>query len=68
MVSYSSDHVHSLLFLKEGKYREALGKWETAITMMPEQAVLHEQKAQVLLEIGEAWKALKAATRAFSLF
>ena len=48
---------------KEGKYREALGKWEAAITLMPERAVLHEQKAQVLLELGDSWGALKAATR-----
>ncbi|KAB1202400.1 Tetratricopeptide repeat protein 33 [Morella rubra] len=46
------------------KYREALGKWEAALTLMPESAVLHEQKAQVLLEIGDSWNALKAATRA----
>lgn len=49
--------------LKNGKYREALGKWETALTLIPDRATLHEQKAQVLLEIGEAWNALKAATR-----
>lgn len=49
--------------LKDGKYREALGRWETALTFMPAKAVLHEQKAQVLLEIGDAWNALKAATR-----
>ncbi|KAJ0786251.1 putative tetratricopeptide-like helical domain superfamily [Helianthus annuus] len=46
-----------------GKYHEALGKWEAAITLMPERATLHEQKAQVLLEIGETWKSLTAATR-----
>ncbi|KAI7756001.1 hypothetical protein M8C21_027553 [Ambrosia artemisiifolia] len=50
-----------------GKYREALGKWEAAITLMPEKATLHEQKAQVLLEIGETWKSLTAATRATQL-
>ncbi|KFK42121.1 hypothetical protein AALP_AA2G213700 [Arabis alpina] len=49
---------------EEGKYEEALGKWEAALNLVPENAVLHEQKAQVLLELGEAWKALKAATRA----
>ncbi|KAL6511991.1 hypothetical protein OROGR_021588 [Orobanche gracilis] len=54
-------------FAEEGKYREALGKWETAITLMPERAVLHEQKAQVLLELGDSWNALKAATRAMEL-
>ncbi|KAK2366838.1 tetratricopeptide repeat protein [Trifolium repens] len=53
--------------LQEGKYREALGKWETAITLSPDVPVLHEQKAQVLLEIGEAWNALKAAIRATEL-
>ncbi|XP_051139206.1 uncharacterized protein LOC127256999 [Andrographis paniculata] len=52
---------------EEGKYREALGKWESAATLMPERAVLHEQKAQVLLELGEAWSALKSATRATEL-
>ncbi|KAG7587353.1 Tetratricopeptide repeat-containing domain [Arabidopsis thaliana x Arabidopsis arenosa] len=48
---------------EEGKYQEALGKWEAALNLVPEDAVLHEQKAQVLLELGDAWKALKAATR-----
>ncbi|KMT19649.1 hypothetical protein BVRB_1g010360 [Beta vulgaris subsp. vulgaris] len=52
---------------EDGKYREALGKWEAAITLMPEKAILHEQKAQVLLEVGESWGALKAATRATEL-
>ncbi|KAJ9166721.1 hypothetical protein P3X46_021428 [Hevea brasiliensis] len=52
---------------EDGKYREALGKWEAALNLMPESAVLHEQKAQVLLEIGDAWNALKAATRATEL-
>ncbi|XP_028107847.1 uncharacterized protein LOC114306759 isoform X6 [Camellia sinensis] len=49
------------------RYHEALGKWEAAITLMPERAVLHQQKAQVLLEIGEAWNALKAATQSSRL-
>ncbi|CAN1801616.1 Tetratricopeptide repeat protein 33 [Linum perenne] len=52
---------------EEGRYREALGKWEAAINLTPENAVLHEQKAQVLLEVGDAWSALKAATRATQL-
>ncbi|KDP32882.1 hypothetical protein JCGZ_12174 [Jatropha curcas] len=52
---------------EDGKYREALGKWEAALNLMPESAVLHEQKAQVLLEIGDAWNALRAATRASEL-
>ncbi|KAH9326671.1 hypothetical protein KI387_006849, partial [Taxus chinensis] len=52
---------------EEGKYGEALGKWEAAISLTPERAVLHEQKAQILLEIGETWKALQAATRATEL-
>ncbi|KAL0314368.1 UNVERIFIED_CONTAM: Tetratricopeptide repeat protein 33 [Sesamum angustifolium] len=66
LLSYSVPH-HSLFFSEGGKYREALGKWESAITLMPERAILHEQKAQVLLELGEAWNALKAATRATEL-
>ncbi|XVF64465.1 hypothetical protein PTKIN_Ptkin09bG0172100 [Pterospermum kingtungense] len=48
---------------EDGKYREALGKWEAALNLMAENAVLHEQKAQILLEIGDTWSALKAAAR-----
>ncbi|KAI3951607.1 hypothetical protein MKX01_018723 [Papaver californicum] len=50
-----------------GKYREALTMWEAALTLTPDRAVLHEQKAQILLEIGDTWNALKAATRATEL-
>ncbi|XVE55253.1 hypothetical protein DITRI_Ditri03aG0144500 [Diplodiscus trichospermus] len=52
---------------EDGKYREALGKWEMSLNLMPENAVLHEQKSQLLLEIGDAWSALKAASRATEL-
>ncbi|KAF4352814.1 hypothetical protein CsatB_000870 [Cannabis sativa] len=48
---------------EDGEYREALGKWETALLLNPQNAVLHEQKAQILLELGDAWSALKAASR-----
>ncbi|XP_014620626.1 tetratricopeptide repeat protein 33-like isoform X2 [Glycine soja] len=51
----------------DGKYREALGKWEAALALAPDVPVVHEQKAQVLLETGDAWNALKAATRATEL-
>ncbi|CAM8939297.1 unnamed protein product [Rhodiola kirilowii] len=50
-----------------GNYSEALAKWEAALNFTPENAILHEQKAQILLEIGDAWKALKAATCATEL-
>ncbi|KAM7269544.1 hypothetical protein ACFE04_025041 [Oxalis oulophora] len=52
---------------EEGRLREALGKWEAAINLIPRNAVLHEQKAQVWLEIGDAWNALKAAKQATEL-
>lgn len=58
----------SVFLWKEGKYPEALGKWEAALNLIPENAKLQEQKAQVLLEIGDAWKALKAATRRFCFY
>nr|ACU13617.1 unknown [Glycine max] len=51
----------------DGKYREALGKWEAVLALAPDVPVVHEQKAQVLLETGDAWNALKAATRATEL-
>ncbi|XP_021284483.1 tetratricopeptide repeat protein 33 isoform X1 [Herrania umbratica] len=62
-----SFHAQGNMLAEDGKYREALGKWEAALNLMPENAVLHEQKAQILLEIGDAWSALKAATRATQL-
>ncbi|ONK57981.1 uncharacterized protein A4U43_C09F6420 [Asparagus officinalis] len=52
---------------EDGKYSEALQKWEAAIVLVPGRAILHEQKAQVLLEMGDSWSALKAATRASEL-
>lgn len=52
---------------EEGKFHEALGKWEAALTLTPDNAILHEQKAQVLLEVGDAWRALTSASRATEL-
>uniref|UniRef100_A0ACD5YNJ4 Uncharacterized protein n=1 Tax=Avena sativa TaxID=4498 RepID=A0ACD5YNJ4_AVESA len=49
---------------EEGKYHEALSKWEASLSLIPDNAIIHEQKAQVLLELGDAWRALTAATRA----
>lgn len=54
--------------MQDGKYREALGKWEATLVLAPDVPVVHEQKAQVLLETGDAWNALKAATRASMRF
>ncbi|KAL5077536.1 hypothetical protein RYX36_016520 [Vicia faba] len=74
MLFLRKGHRHEVLFRRaelktlvdlhgneEGKYREALGKWEAALTLAPDVPALHEQKAQVLHEIGESWTALKAA-------
>ena len=36
--------------------------------MTPDNAILHEQKAQVLLEVGDAWRALTAATSKLLFF
>ncbi|CAF2223009.1 hypothetical protein HID58_028858 [Brassica napus] len=52
---------------EEGRYEEALGKWEAALNIGPQNAIIHEQKAQVFLEIGDPWKALMAATRSTEL-
>lgn len=45
-----------------GKYGAALEKWEAALFLTPKRAILHEQKAQVLLELGSTWQAIQAAT------
>ncbi|KAG2659032.1 hypothetical protein PVAP13_1KG327800 [Panicum virgatum] len=52
---------------KLAEYHEALSRWEAALTLASDNAILHEQKAQVLLEVGDAWHALTAATRATEL-
>ncbi|KAA3453773.1 tetratricopeptide repeat protein 33 isoform X1 [Gossypium australe] len=39
---------------EDGKYREALGKWETALNLMPGNAVLLEQKAQAWITLGRS--------------
>lgn len=49
--------------MQEGKFGEALSKWEAAIVLTPKSAVLHEQKSQVLMEMGRSWLAVQAAER-----
>eukprot|EP00897_Mesotaenium_endlicherianum_P009835 jgi/Mesen1/8880/ME000532S08275 len=50
-----------------GGFAAALSRWETALAMAPRHAILHEQKAQLLMETGSSWAAVQAATRATEL-
>lgn len=54
-------------FAEEGSYGKALSRWDAALALDPCQAVLQEQRAQVLLELGNPWPAVQAATRATEL-
>ncbi|KAK3260027.1 hypothetical protein CYMTET_31002 [Cymbomonas tetramitiformis] len=49
---------------ENGLFREALKRWERALDLTPERAVLHELKAQVLLEMDAVWQAVRSAKKA----
>ncbi|KAA6423007.1 hypothetical protein WJX79_009582 [Trebouxia sp. C0005] len=49
------------------KYSTALQLWNQAISLTPFRAQLHEQKAQVFLQLGRCWDAVQCATRATEL-
>ena len=49
------------------RYWESIKKWNEAIQLTPDHDVLHEMKAQVLLELDEIFPAIQAAEMAVSL-
>lgn len=49
------------------KYSSALQAWDKALRLTPARAVLHEQKAQVFLQLGRYWDAVQCATEAAAL-
>ena len=51
----------------EGRWAKALSCWEHALQQDPDSGHLHEPNAQVLNELGGAWDAVQAATRATQL-
>ncbi|KAL4448447.1 hypothetical protein ABPG75_005666 [Micractinium tetrahymenae] len=51
-----------------GQWGRALRHWDAALAAGAADAhLLHESKAQVLLEVGEDWRALQCAARAVEL-
>lgn len=50
--------------MSKGKFVKALLCWDQALSIDPKNPVLHELKAQVLLEMGEDELALEEATQA----
>lgn len=56
------------VFLSEnGRYWEAIGRWDEAIQLMPDCAALYEMKAQVLMILNEVFQAVQAAETAVRL-
>lgn len=49
------------------KYSSALRAWDKAIRLTPARAVLHEQKAQVFLQLDRYWDAVQCASQAAAL-
>ncbi|XP_062905703.1 tetratricopeptide repeat protein 33 isoform X3 [Mobula hypostoma] len=56
------------VFLSEnGRYWEAIGRWDEAIQLTPDCAALYEMKAQVLMILNEVFQAVQAAETAVRL-
>mmetsp|Transcript_37700 Transcript_37700/g.82007 ORF Transcript_37700/g.82007 Transcript_37700/m.82007 type:complete len:214 (-) Transcript_37700:48-689(-) len=51
----------------EGKFGQALQTWDRILRVEPDNAVVHELRAQVYLEMDETWHSIQAATRATEL-
>ncbi|XP_043925692.1 tetratricopeptide repeat protein 33 [Protopterus annectens] len=52
------------LLAESGRHQEAVGRWDEAIQLTPEDAALYEMKAQVLMLLNEAFLAVQAAEMA----
>jgi predicted Zn-dependent protease len=52
---------------EEGNFAGALVRWDQAIRLTPDRAVLHELRAQVLIEMDQVFPAVQAATMAVTL-
>ncbi|CAK0780551.1 hypothetical protein CVIRNUC_005090 [Coccomyxa viridis] len=51
---------------EEKDFSTAIRLWDEALILRPQNAELHEMKAQVLLEVKQYWPAVQAATSATS--
>ncbi|XP_067838465.1 tetratricopeptide repeat protein 33 isoform X2 [Heptranchias perlo] len=56
-----------VILSENGRYWEAIGRWDEAIQLMPDSAVLYEMKAQVLMILNEVFQAVQAAETAVRL-
>ncbi|XP_066505621.1 tetratricopeptide repeat protein 33 [Hoplias malabaricus] len=52
---------------EQGRHWEALRKWDEALQLTPEEAVLYEMKSQVLILLQEVFPAVQAAETAVKL-
>uniref|UniRef100_UPI00398EE4A0 tetratricopeptide repeat protein 33 n=1 Tax=Pristiophorus japonicus TaxID=55135 RepID=UPI00398EE4A0 len=56
-----------VLLSENGRYWEAIGRWDEAIQLKPDCAALYEMKAQVLMIVNEVFQAVQAAETAVRL-
>uniref|UniRef100_A0A8C7DYV4 Tetratricopeptide repeat domain 33 n=1 Tax=Naja naja TaxID=35670 RepID=A0A8C7DYV4_NAJNA len=52
------------ILAENGRYQEALHKWDEALQLTPEDATLYEMKSQVLMSLHEMFPAVQAAEMA----
>ncbi|XP_032069954.1 tetratricopeptide repeat protein 33 [Thamnophis elegans] len=52
------------ILAENGRYQEALHKWDEALQLTPENATLYEMKSQVLMSLHEMFPAVQAAEMA----
>ena len=50
-----------------GRFRDAISRWQQAIDLTPQRAVLYELQAQAWMELGEAFDAVKCAEQAVNI-
>ncbi|XP_066298183.1 tetratricopeptide repeat protein 33-like isoform X1 [Branchiostoma lanceolatum] len=55
------------LLAESQRYWEAIRRWEDALELTPDDAALHEMKAQAYMEVHEVFPAVQAAEKAVTL-
>eukprot|EP00794_Sanderia_malayensis_P005517 gene5517-6202_t len=60
-------HDEGVTLAEEERYWEAIGRWQQALEMSPQDEKLHEMISQALMELGEIFPAVQAAEKSIKL-